>query len=242
MVGGGTRVFGAQAWRFCPEDFRMASTYGIPDGSSLADWPISYEDLEPDYDRAEWELGVSGDPAGNAYAGPRRRGYPMPPLPPNGTAAPLRQGAAMLGLATSPVPFLINSMPYNGRGACLRCGACVGFGCPGEFKTDTRNTVIPRAVATSRCDVLTETQAERVITDADGRVIGVALVAEAAGETMRRQVNADQVLLGSGGHRDRPAAAQQSLRARTPRPGQQPRPRRAEPAGARLHRRVGRLR
>ena len=42
-VGGGTRVYGAQAWRFCPEDFRMASTYGEP----FVDWPIAYEDLEP---------------------------------------------------------------------------------------------------------------------------------------------------------------------------------------------------
>jgi choline dehydrogenase-like flavoprotein len=198
MVGGGTRVYGAQAWRFCPEDFRMASIYGLPPGSSLADWPISYDDLEPDYDRAEWDLGVSGDPAGNTHAGPRRRGYPMPPLPPNGTAAPLREGAARLGLSTSPVPLLINSVPYNGRGACLQCGACVGFGCPGEFKTDTRNTTIPRAVATGRCDVLTQTQAERVITDAGGRVTGVALVADVAGETVRRTITADQVLLGAG--------------------------------------------
>ena len=198
MIGGGTRVFGAQAWRFCPEDFRMASTYGVPDGSSLADWPISHDDLEPDYDRAEWELGVSGDAAGNAYAGPRRRSYPMPPLPPNGTAAPLREGAAILGLGTSPVPLLINSRPYNGRGACLQCGACVGFGCPGEFKTGTANTAIPRAVATGRCDVLTETQAERVITDADGRATGVALVAAVDGETIRRDITADRILLAAG--------------------------------------------
>ncbi|HMO57474.1 MAG TPA: NAD(P)-binding protein [Roseiflexaceae bacterium] len=40
-VGGGTRVYGAQAWRFLPQDFRMASEYGVPEGSSLADWPIS---------------------------------------------------------------------------------------------------------------------------------------------------------------------------------------------------------
>ena len=38
----------------------MASLYGVPDGSSLADWPIAYEDLEPYYDRAEWEIGVAG--------------------------------------------------------------------------------------------------------------------------------------------------------------------------------------
>ncbi|BDP43541.1 gluconate dehydrogenase (plasmid) [Deinococcus aetherius] len=197
-VGGGTRVYGAQAWRLCPEDFKMASTYGVPEGSSLADWPLTYEDLEPDYDRAEWELGVSGDPTGNVHAGPRRRGYPMPPLPPNGSVGVLRQGAETLGLRTSPVPLLINSVPFSGRGACLHCGACVGFGCPGEFKTDTRNSVIPRAVATGRCDVLVGVQAERVVTDEGGRVTGVALVTEVNGEVLRRTVTADGVLLGAG--------------------------------------------
>ncbi len=52
-VGGGTRVYGAQAWRFVPEDFAMASTYGVPAGSALADWPIGYDELEPFYTRAE---------------------------------------------------------------------------------------------------------------------------------------------------------------------------------------------
>ena len=60
-VGGGTRVYGAQGWRFFPDDFRMATRYGVPDGSSLADWPISYDDLAPFYERAEWEIGVAGD-------------------------------------------------------------------------------------------------------------------------------------------------------------------------------------
>ena len=46
-AGGGTRVYGAQAWRFEPRDLTMASTYGVPDGSALADWPIGYDDLEP---------------------------------------------------------------------------------------------------------------------------------------------------------------------------------------------------
>ncbi|GHF43804.1 choline dehydrogenase-like flavoprotein [Deinococcus metalli] len=197
-VGGGTRVYGAQAWRFSPEDFRMASTYGVPEGSALADWPITYDDLEPDYERAEWELGVSGDAAGNAYAGPRRRGYPMPPVGPNGTVPALTRGARALGLSTSPVPLLINSVPYGGRGTCLQCGACVGFACPGEFKTDTRNTVIPRALATGRCDLVTGVQVERVITDAAGRVTGVALVTGPADAAQRRTVMAGQVLLGAG--------------------------------------------
>jgi choline dehydrogenase-like flavoprotein len=62
-LGGGTRVWGAQAWRMTPLDFRMATTYGEPEGSTLADWPISYDDLEPYYDRAEWALGWQANPA-----------------------------------------------------------------------------------------------------------------------------------------------------------------------------------
>ncbi len=59
-LGGGTRVWQGMSWRFMPEDFAMASTYGVPDGSSLTDWPFGYDELAPYYERAEWEIGVSG--------------------------------------------------------------------------------------------------------------------------------------------------------------------------------------
>ena len=97
-VGSGTRVYGAQAWRFLPDDFRMASKYGVPPGSSLADWPITYDDLAPDYERAEWELGVSGDEATAGKNRPRHRPYPMPPLPLNTQGRALRAGAKALGV------------------------------------------------------------------------------------------------------------------------------------------------
>jgi choline dehydrogenase-like flavoprotein len=60
-VGGGTFTYGAQAWRYQEKDFRMATTYGVPEGSTLSDWPISYAELEPYYEKAEYEIGVSGD-------------------------------------------------------------------------------------------------------------------------------------------------------------------------------------
>ncbi len=60
-LGSGTRVYAGQAWRFIPQDFRMASIYGVPAGSSLADWPISYDELAPFYEKVEWEIGVCGD-------------------------------------------------------------------------------------------------------------------------------------------------------------------------------------
>ena len=100
-LGGGTRVWGAQAWRVSPTDFRMATTYGEPEGSTLADWPISYDDLEPYYDRAEWALGVAGEP-GHAHSGLRSRGYPLPPVPPPPSAGALH-ASAVLSASVSPV-------------------------------------------------------------------------------------------------------------------------------------------
>src|SRR5258708_18330289 len=96
QVGGGTVHYGAVSWRFHEDDFRVRSQtverYGaaaIPQDCSLADWPLSYADLEPYYDRAEYELGVSGKAGnlqgrkiegGNIFEAPRQREYPLPPL------------------------------------------------------------------------------------------------------------------------------------------------------------------
>ncbi len=172
-VGSGTRVYGSQAWRFLPDDFRMASKYGVPPGSSLADWPITYEDLAPDYERAEWEMGVSGDEATAGKGRPRHRPYPMPPLPMNMQGRALRAGAAALGWGTERVPLLINSVPNLGRDACVHCQHCVGFACPTDAKNGTQNTMIPRALASGNCTLETEAMAERIDTDGAGRVAGV---------------------------------------------------------------------
>src|SRR3974377_1730437 len=69
-VGGGTFSYGAQAWRYMEKDFRMKSAYGTVEGSTLDDWPVSYQDLEPYYEKAEWEIGVSGDDSKNVFRAP----------------------------------------------------------------------------------------------------------------------------------------------------------------------------
>jgi choline dehydrogenase-like flavoprotein len=144
-VGGGTRFFGAQAWRFHPDDFRMASKYGVPAGSALADWPISYDDLAPYYDTVEWEVGVAGDAPPSPW--PRARGYPMPPFEPSIEAERLAVGARALGWSTTRVPLLVNTVPRDRRPACIRCGSCVGFPCPVDAKNGSETTVLRRAVA-----------------------------------------------------------------------------------------------
>ncbi|MCX6044948.1 MAG: gluconate 2-dehydrogenase subunit 3 family protein, partial [Chloroflexi bacterium] len=197
-VGGGTRVYGAQAWRFLPEDFRMASEYGVPEGSSLADWPISLAELAPYYERAEWEIGVAGADEVLTRRGPRQRGYPMPPVPSNPKREVLERGAAKLGWHTAPPPLLINTTTYNGRLGCVQCGLCVGFACPSESKNGTHNTAIPRALATGNCTLVTETQVRRIATDAQGKVTGVELMATVNNQMVEQTVRARQVIVSAG--------------------------------------------
>jgi len=105
-VGGGTFSYGAMAWRFMEKDFRLRSTYGGVEGSTLDDWPISYDDLEPYYDKTEWEIGVSGDDSNNVFRPPRKRPLPMPPLPPNREYQVLKPAALRLGLHPFDIPML----------------------------------------------------------------------------------------------------------------------------------------
>ncbi|RUS45108.1 GMC family oxidoreductase [Cohnella sp. AR92] len=197
-AGGGTRVYGAQAWRFHPDDFRMASRYGVPGGSSLSDWPISYEELEPYYDRAEWEVGVAGQGEAHSECGRRQRPYPMPPLSRTLETEILAKGAAKLGWRTGPVPLLINSVERDGRPACGRCGECVGFACPTNSKNGGHNTMLVRAIATGNCDLICDTIAERVLTEGGKRATGIRIAREASGSIRRREIRAGHVVIAAG--------------------------------------------
>ncbi len=74
-----------------------------------------YEDLEPYYEKAEWEIGVSGDDSNNLFKAPRRKPLPMPPLPPNREHQLLLPAAKKLGYHPFDIPMLRNTVPYNGR-------------------------------------------------------------------------------------------------------------------------------
>ncbi len=194
-VGSGTFLYGAMAWRFHRDDFRMASLYGVPEGSSLVDWPIDAEALAPWYDRVETELGISGDASRHTHEAGRGRAYAMPPLPAAPQTETLARGAAALGLSTLAPPLAINSLPHDGRGACIGCGSCVGFPCPSNAKNGTPNTFIARARATGRCELVTGAMVTHIDSDGAGRVTGVSF-ADADGYI--RAVRARNVVLAAG--------------------------------------------
>lgn len=198
-LGGGTRVWQGMSWRFYPEDFQMAEVYGRPDGSTLADWPFDYDELEPYYDRVEWELGVCGD--GNGVLGdrtPRSRPYPMPPLPGDPTRVHLGAAARKLGWRTTAIPFAINSVPRAGRAACVRCAQCAGHACPVDAKNGTQNAFIPRAIASGHADLLTRSQVLAIEHDGRGHATGVRVVTETAHGPIESRIAAKRIVVAAG--------------------------------------------
>lgn len=195
LVGGGSVAFTANYWR-CPEiEFEQATRLGIPDGSSVADWPITYHDLEPYYTKVEWEIGVSGK-AGYRFDPPRSRAYPLPPLPIKSEGVLCERGAAKLGWHAWPAPVAILSRPYRGRSSCVACGLCGGFGCEVKAKSSTLVTMIPAAIATSRCEIRPDCLVHRIEVGPTGRVQGVTYYDTAKRDVFQR---AKSVILSANG-------------------------------------------
>jgi len=181
MLGGGTQVYGAQAWRFNPNDFQMASHYGTPAGSSLADWPITYGELEPWYELAERMIGVSGNADSMVHLPPYSTAYPMPAIQAGQPGLLLRAGVDALGWRSCTVPLAINSVPNSGRPACIQCQECVGFVCPIGAKNGSHNTWLHRGMESGNLDIRTETVATQ-IHHSNGTVTGVTIINREYGE------------------------------------------------------------
>ena len=193
-VGGGTLSYGAMAWRFMPQDFKMKSTYGSIEGATLEDWPISYEDIEPYYEKAEWEWGVSGDMSGNPFTPPRNKGYPNPAFEYNKEGRLLYQTTSSMGLHPFPIPMLRLSRPFDGRGACIHNRTCVGFACPSGAKSGAQNVVIPKALATGNCELRTKSFVYKITMNNQGRATGVEYF---DADNVRHAQTADLVIVSS---------------------------------------------
>lgn len=167
-VGGSSVHFSANYWRMRPIDFQEVSVMGGVPGTGLADWPISYEELEPWYSRAEWEIGVSGAPGPNDP--PRSRPYPLPPMPVKSSGVLLEKGARKLGLTPQVAPVAVLSQPYRGRPACIHCGFCMGFGCEANAKSSTLAAMIPEAHASGHCEIRPHSTVHRLEVDNRNRV------------------------------------------------------------------------
>ena len=199
VVGGGTVTYGASSWRHLPWEFDEVSTFGSIPGADLADWPITYEELEPYYTQAEWEIGVSGlrQPDNSPFFAPMSKAYPVPPQPEKSSGALLRVGAAKLGWTVVPNVAAIITKPYNGRMACNNCGMCSGYACQVKARSSFGGGAYSAvAIATGKCEVRANSYVREISVDNSGKATGRGLF-----RGQQRQPRS--VPEGQGGHRQR---------------------------------------
>jgi gluconate 2-dehydrogenase alpha chain len=191
-VGGSTVHYPGLSARFHPWNFesrtRTIERYGlaaIPAGSTIADWPLGYAELEPQYEAVERAIGVAGDAgniggaltgAGSHFEGPRASAYPMPPLRRSGWTELTDAAARTLGWHPFAAPAAINSVPFNGNPECTYCGFCSGNSCYRDAKGSTDANVIARAEQTGLLTVVTGARVTRLEVDRDGLISGAHYV------------------------------------------------------------------
>lgn len=180
QVGGTSVHWSAQAWRYREDDFKIRSTtvdkYGesaLPEGSAVADWPISYDDLEPYYEQVEYLIGVSGQGGSNPFESPRKKDYPLPPLQRSGLLDLADSAMAKVGFHPFPQPAAIISQNYNDRAACTYCGYCTGHGCWNDAKSSTLVSAIREAEKTGKLEIRTNSRVTKILSNDKGQVTGV---------------------------------------------------------------------
>ena len=172
VVGGGTVTYGGSSWRHLPWEFNEAIRFGTIAGTGVADWPISYEELEPYYTQAEWELGISGERVDTPFMAPMSKPYPLKALPLKSSGALFKVAASKLGLTVVPNVAAIITEPYNGRAACIQCGMCSGFGCQVKARSSSAVALLPIAEKTNRCEIRANSYVREISVNDAGKVTG----------------------------------------------------------------------
>jgi choline dehydrogenase-like flavoprotein len=178
FVGGATKMFGAALYRLRKEDFGELRHH---DGISPA-WPISYDELEPYYARAEQMYHVHGlrgrDPTEPPASGP----YPCPPVSNEPRIQQLFDNLTAAGYHPFPAPCAVmldeQNMAYS---TCIRCQTCDGFPCLVHAKSDAETVAVRPAVEFPNVTLLRNAKALKLHTNANGTAI-TEVVAEVAGQ------------------------------------------------------------
>ncbi|GLX77741.1 gluconate dehydrogenase [Thalassotalea insulae] len=193
QVGGGTLSWTAAAFRMFKHDFRFASKFGCPEGANTADWPINKRMLQPFYNKAEEQMGVSGE--ATVWD---EQGTPLPPNPPMPiypSSRQLQQGFANLGLRSHAGRVATNSQAYNGRSGCVNCGYCRS-GCRTDAKYQADEVLIKPALRTGLLTLETHSVVTKVETNNSGRrATGISYANLNTGLTS--QAEADFIILAN---------------------------------------------
>jgi len=193
-VGGSVIHYGGWLRRFPAHNLQLRShalqcwgQAAIPDGSTVVDWPTTYDELRPYFGEVERIVGIGGD-EDNAFL-PHDEAYPLPPTRPFRMGEMFIAAAQSLGLHPHATPVGMTTKSYNGYPEMTYTAWNNGFGSWTGDKWHPGLTSVREALATGNFDLRTHCRVTRVLTDADGRARGVEYV-DALGRRQRQLAGA----------------------------------------------------
>jgi gluconate 2-dehydrogenase alpha chain len=215
-VGGAAVHWGGLTWRFLPWDFETKSKtlarYGakqVAEDCTMQDWGVTYDELEPHFNRFEYLYGVSGKagnlqgkiiPGGNPFEGARAKEYPNPPLKTAYSSTLFKQAVEKMGYKPFPVPTAANSRAYKNEygatiQACVYCGYCQFFACEMGAKASPQTAVLPALMKSPNFELRTLCNVVKINLDSEKkRAVSVSYV-DSRGREFEQP--ADLVLLTS---------------------------------------------
>ncbi len=171
MVGGSTNLMSGFFHRLKPDDFNLLSKYGSIKYGNIVDWPISYSDLEPYYEKVERIVGVSGRNKKHKFSEPRSTNdFPYPPTAEHHISGLIDNACHGLNVSVFPVPRAILTKPQGDRNACYLSGYCGSYGCNSRAKGSSRVSLLDKAVKTGKCQIKANAYVFNIKTDAKGKI------------------------------------------------------------------------
>ena len=174
VVGGSSNFMSGFFYRLKEKDFRLLSEFGKIEGANIADWPISYDDLEPYYTKAETEVGISGRVQQHKNLEPRStKDFPYPPTHEHPIVNRIDKACEQLGYTSLKTPRAILPKADMGRNGCQYSGFCGSYGCSTSAKGSSRAALLNRAVATGNCKIIPNAKVDKLDSDQQGNVTSV---------------------------------------------------------------------
>ncbi|GLX80739.1 GMC family oxidoreductase [Thalassotalea eurytherma] len=174
VVGGSSNFMSGYFHRLKPIDFRLKTEFGEIEGANVADWPISYDELEPYYTMVDHIVGVSGKAVDHPFKEPRSEAdFPYPPIAEHPISQWIDKTASELNYHSIPVPRAVLSLPAMGRRSCEYSGYCSSYGCSSGAKGSGRAALLNHAVASGNCTITPHAKVHKIATDSQGEISGV---------------------------------------------------------------------
>lgn len=171
LLGGSSNFMSGYFHRLKPNDFKLASIYGIPKGSNVVDWPISYEDMEQYYTKVEEVVGISGKAQEYIFCEPRStKDFLYPPLEEHKIVDLIDSSCKELNYTSIITPRAILSKAKDERASCYYSNYCGSYACSSSAKGSSRVSLIKESIKTNNVTIIPNANVIKLNTNKEKRV------------------------------------------------------------------------